>query len=83
MDCSLPGSSVHGILQARIVKWVATPSSRETCIYIYTYTSIYICIYVYIYVYAYIYVYTCICVYTCISVCIYAMPSRGPSRSRD
>ena len=28
MDCSLPGSSVHGILQARIVEWVAMPSSR-------------------------------------------------------
>ena len=27
-DCSLPGSSVHGILQARIVEWVALPSSR-------------------------------------------------------
>ena len=23
MDCSLPGSSVHGILQARVVEWVA------------------------------------------------------------
>ena len=23
MDCSLPGSSVHGILQARIQEWVA------------------------------------------------------------
>ena len=23
VDCSLPGSSVHGILQARILKWVA------------------------------------------------------------
>ena len=23
VDCSLPGSSVHGILQARIVEWVA------------------------------------------------------------
>ena len=30
MDCSLPGSSVHGILQARILEWVATPSSRES-----------------------------------------------------
>ena len=30
MDCSLPGSSVHGILQARILEWVAMPSSRET-----------------------------------------------------
>ena len=28
MDCSLPGSSVHGILQARILKWIAMPSSR-------------------------------------------------------
>ena len=23
MDCSLPGSFVHGILQARILEWVA------------------------------------------------------------
>ena len=28
MDCSLPGSSVHGILQARILEWVVMPSSR-------------------------------------------------------
>ena len=28
VDCSLPESSVHGILQARILKWVAMPSSR-------------------------------------------------------
>ena len=28
MDCSLPGSSVHGILQARTLEWVAMPSSR-------------------------------------------------------
>ena len=28
MGCSLPGSSVLGILQARIVKWVAIPCSR-------------------------------------------------------
>ena len=27
-DCSLPGSSVHGFLQARILEWVALPSSR-------------------------------------------------------
>ena len=30
MDCSPPGFSVHGILQARILEWVATPSSRES-----------------------------------------------------
>ena len=28
MDCSLPGSSVHGILQARILEWIAMPFSR-------------------------------------------------------
>ena len=28
MDCSLPGSSVHGIFQARILEWVAISSSR-------------------------------------------------------
>ena len=28
MGCRPPGSSVHGILQARILEWVAMPSSR-------------------------------------------------------
>ena len=28
VDCSLPGFSVHGILQARILEWVAIPFSR-------------------------------------------------------
>ena len=23
MDCSLPGSSIHGIFQARVLEWVA------------------------------------------------------------
>ena len=27
-DCSLPGSYVHGILQSRILEWVAIPFSR-------------------------------------------------------
>ena len=30
MSCSPPGSSVHEILQARILEWVAMPSSRES-----------------------------------------------------
>ena len=30
MDCSLPDSSVHGIPQARILEWVAMPSSRRS-----------------------------------------------------
>ena len=28
VDCSPQGSSVHGILQARILEWVAMPASR-------------------------------------------------------
>ena len=28
LDCSPPGSSVQGILQARLLEWVAMPSSR-------------------------------------------------------
>ena len=30
MDCTPPGSSVHGILQARTLEWVAISSSRES-----------------------------------------------------
>ena len=29
MDCNPPGSSVHGILQARILEWVVMPSSTQ------------------------------------------------------
>ena len=28
MDCSLPGSSVHGIFQARVLEWVAIAFSE-------------------------------------------------------
>ena len=28
MDCSLPGSSIHEILQAKVLEWVTMPSSR-------------------------------------------------------
>ena len=30
MDCSLPGSSAHGIFQARVVEWVATAFSANS-----------------------------------------------------
>ena len=30
MDCSPPGSSVHGILQAKILEWISMLSSRES-----------------------------------------------------
>ena len=46
MECSLPGSSVHGILQARTLEWVTMPSSRGssrprdwTCVSFVSYTS--------------------------------------------
>ena len=29
MECSLPGSSVHGVLQAKILEWVAISHSRD------------------------------------------------------
>ena len=30
IDCNPPGSSVHGILQVRILEWVAVPISRRS-----------------------------------------------------
>ena len=30
MDCSLPGSSVHGILQARVLEWIAIAFLRAS-----------------------------------------------------
>ena len=33
MDCSLPGSSVHGIFQARVLEWGAIAFSNYTYIY--------------------------------------------------
>ena len=30
MDCSLPGSSVHGIFQARVLEWVTISFSRRS-----------------------------------------------------
>ena len=62
-----------GILQAKILKWVAISFSR--CVYIY------VCVYVYmpvytpkcIYTYVCIYMYVCIylCVYPCVYMCVY------------
>ena len=34
MDCSLPGSSVHGIFQARVLEWGAIAFSEDYCIYL-------------------------------------------------
>ena len=29
MNCSLPGSSIHGIFQARVLDWVALPTNKN------------------------------------------------------
>ena len=31
MDCSLPGSSIHGIFQARVLEWGAIAFSNIKC----------------------------------------------------
>ena len=48
MDCSLPGSSVHGIFQARTLQWVAISFSNyrlriiiDDYIHMHMYTHIY------------------------------------------
>ena len=73
MNCSLPGSSVHGIFQARILEWVAISFSSRSCLpRDRTHVS---CIaggffttklsgkLLYIYIYIYIYMCVCVCVY--------------------
>ena len=30
MDCSLPGSSIHGIFQIKVLEWVSISSSRRS-----------------------------------------------------
>ena len=34
MDCNLPGSSIHGIFQARGLEWVPLPSPVPVCIHL-------------------------------------------------
>ena len=46
VNCSLPGSTVHWIFQARILEWVAI-----------SYSNIYSYIYIYIYIHTHIYIY--------------------------
>ena len=35
MDCSLPGSSIHGICQARVLEWVSLDIAYQVAIYIF------------------------------------------------
>ena len=85
MDCSLPGSSVHGILQARILEWVAVPFSRVsswpgdwTCLfYIFCIgrQALYHWVtweaHVYMDVYIFVCVYVCVCMCICIHMSVY------------
>ena len=34
MDCSLPGSSIHGIFQARVLEWGAIAFSTTICCFL-------------------------------------------------
>ena len=51
MDCSLPGSSIHGIFQTRVLEWGALPSLinyyNVLCIsvYFFPYLYIFVCMY--------------------------------------
>ena len=49
MDCSLPGSSVHGILQARVLEWGAIAFSVHVSRYIFINTIVIVYKYVFIY----------------------------------
>ena len=42
MDCSLPGSSIHGIFQARVLEWVAIAFSliNASCYYYFRHLNI-------------------------------------------
>ena len=76
MDCSPPGSSVHGIFQARILEWVAISYSRGSfwtriwihvsCVFYIGRDSLYYCTTLVRYIYIYIYIYKMyVCIYTC------------------
>ena len=41
MDCSLPGSSIHGIFQARVLEWVAIAFSNDMLVGLYGPRSIF------------------------------------------
>ena len=73
MDCSLPGSSIHGIFQAIVLQWVAISFSRgsswprdrtrvshivDRCFTVWaTKEVLHVCVCVYIYIYLYLYLY--------------------------
>ena len=75
MDCSLPGSSVHGIFQAKVLGWGAysvTECKKRVYIYIYIYTLC-MCVCIYICMYMYTCIHTYICIYTIIHIFIHIL----------
>ena len=71
MDCRLPGFSVRGVFQARILEWVAVPSSKgsswprdRTCV---SYTGRWVTASATIYS-----VIQCVCACVCVCVCVLA-----------
>ena len=88
MDCSPPGSSIHGIFQARILEWGAMPSSRSSPPRDWTHVISCICCipgtffycwanrevpYTYVYVYTHIYIHTCTYIYKDTYICLNAL----------
>ena len=43
MDCCQPGSSVHEILQAKSLEWVAIPFSKCVCMHVCLYMWVRVC----------------------------------------
>ena len=80
-DCSPPGSSVHGILQVRILEWVAIPFSRGSSQPMYSNPLLILFVFlllrykstlhfsyayqIYIYIYTHTHTHTYIHTYTC------------------
>ena len=58
MDCNLSSSSVHGILQARTLEWVAMPSSRgSSWIFLETTFSLHACETFFFFVFCYTHIF--------------------------
>ena len=52
MDCSLPGSAIHGIFQARVLEWGAIAFSHVFYIYVYIfYIHLVYVFYIHVYVF--------------------------------
>ena len=85
MECSPPGSSVHGILWARILEWVAISFSRGSslpsdlhCRQVLHHLShqgspyyVCVCVCVCVYIYIYIHMYICVYIYIHMYICTY------------